>query len=292
MHVITGTTTVPMAVPFARGDMIEPTTAPADDNTQVQVFIFPTISMDLTAQPTQSERTDSPGPRGECTDGAVTDTDQRDNPGPTRRPDEPAVTPLGNVLCVNEAAVKDKDVVSLKLKAPSNCEDTRAKIQSVLEHLCGQDCKLELYQEDNSAEIVVYGQNIQDDAKGMAERFNNDNIKDKVGVEDAVPRWGKHSKAVLIAVLLCGLILAALLIAFYVIKNHLTQSKGHRLAEESFQVDEINQGNTLVSVTPLHPQEPLDKPTINGDSSENAASQPPQTNGHSATQNPVADTEM
>lgn len=61
---------------------------------------------------------------------------------------------------------------------------------------------------------------------------------------------------------------------------------------ESFQVDEENQANTLVSVAPL-PQEPVDKPTANGESPpENGNNLPPTTNGHSANQTQVADTEM
>lgn len=61
---------------------------------------------------------------------------------------------------------------------------------------------------------------------------------------------------------------------------------------DSFQVDEENQANTLVSVAPL-PQEPVDKPTINGESPpENGTNSPPTTNGHSANQTQVADTEM
>lgn len=64
------------------------------------------------------------------------------------------------------------------------------------------------------------------------------------------------------------------------------------LQAESFQVDEENQANTLVSVAPL-PQEPLDKPTANGESPpENGTNPAPTTNGHSQTQTPVADTEM
>lgn len=54
-----------------------------------------------------------------------------------------------------------------------------------------------------------------------------------------------------------------------------------------FQVDEQNQGNTLLSVAPLPPQEPVEKPSSNGESLES-----PPTNGHSATQTPVADSEM
>ncbi|KAL0191585.1 hypothetical protein M9458_014283, partial [Cirrhinus mrigala] len=54
---------------------------------------------------------------------------------------------------------------------------------------------------------------------------------------------------------------------------------------DSFQVDQENQGNTLLSVAPLPQQEPLDKPIVNGESPES-----PSTNGHSATQTQVADT--
>lgn len=57
-------------------------------------------------------------------------------------------------------------------------------------------------------------------------------------------------------------------------------------------MDEENQANTLVSVAPL-PQEPVDKPTVNGESPpENGTNATPTTNGHSANQTPVADTEM
>lgn len=63
-------------------------------------------------------------------------------------------------------------------------------------------------------------------------------------------------------------------------------------AQAEIQVDEENQANTLVSVAPL-PQEPLDKPTVNGESPpENGTSPTPTTNGHSASQAPVADTAM
>lgn len=57
-------------------------------------------------------------------------------------------------------------------------------------------------------------------------------------------------------------------------------------------MDEENQANTLVSVAPL-PQEPLDKPTVNDEpGAENGTNPTPTTNGHSASQTPVADTEM
>ncbi|KAK1795697.1 hypothetical protein P4O66_001187 [Electrophorus voltai] len=128
---------------------------------------------------------------------------------------------------------------------------------------------------------------IQADAKGMRDKFNNDNIKDKVDIEEAELIFVKYSRAVLVSVLLTGLLLAALLIAGYLLTTHRRQAKGMRVAEDLFQVDEQNQGNTLLSVTPLPSQEPLDKPTSNGESPES-----PPTNGYSTTQTPVADTQM
>ncbi|XP_067314625.1 hematopoietic progenitor cell antigen CD34 isoform X2 [Pseudorasbora parva] len=223
-----------------------------------------------TTQPTQPD-TEEP-----------THTQTHSNP-----PEKNSVTSKGNVVCVDKIPVRYKYDVLLKLKASSTCEETRVRIQSVLEHLCGEDCKLEIYQKDNTDEIIVYGDSIEADPEGMAGKFNNDNITDKVEVDEAVSRKGHHSKIVLISLLITGLLLAALLIAGYLLKTHRGQSKGLRLAEDSFQVDQDNQGNTLLSVAPLPQQEPLDKPIINGESPDS-----PPTNGHSATQTQVADTPM
>ncbi|XP_028303173.1 hematopoietic progenitor cell antigen CD34 isoform X2 [Gouania willdenowi] len=209
--------------------------------------------------------------------------------GPNNKP-MPSV-PRDDVVCVTKEAVQDKNAVNLKLKESSNCEETKVKIESVLQELCGEDCKLEIYQEDGSDEILVSGKYVEADVPGMANKFNNDNIKDKTDVQEAVPHWGKNSKLVLVSLLLAGLLLAALLVAGFYFKTHRKNSKGVRLAE-TYQVDEENQANTLVSVAPL-PQEPMDKPIINGESPpENGTNTSSATNGHSASQTPVADTEM
>ncbi|XP_060775415.1 uncharacterized protein si:ch211-286o17.1 isoform X2 [Neoarius graeffei] len=193
-----------------------------------------------------------------------------------------SLSQTSKVVCVDEAPVRDKDAVKLKLKTVSYCEENKAKIQSILEHLCGDSSKIELYQEARTNEMIISG-----DVKGMTDKFDNDNIKDKVGIIKAEPILVNHSQIVLISVLIAGLLLAALLIAAYILKTCNTEAKGARLAEELFQVDEQNQGNTLLSVAPLPPQEPVEKPTSNGESLDS-----PPTNGHSATQTPVADSEM
>ncbi|XP_029907867.1 hematopoietic progenitor cell antigen CD34 [Myripristis murdjan] len=298
-----------------RGDAMPSTTKSPETGTEGQKLVYPPFITSTShpaattpeeGGPAEQPEDGSPGDQGKAADeetGLKVNTvsletktleQQTKAPQPARGDGPnyvPQPAPPSDVICVTKEAVQDKDAVHLKLKAPSNCEDTRSKIASVLQELCGEDCKLNIFQEDNSDEILVSGQYVEDDAVGMAEKFNNDNIKDKTGVEEAVPQWGKNSKLVLVSLLLAGLLLAALLVAGYGLKTHRKNSKGVRLAE-SFQVDEENQANTLVSVAPL-PQEPLDKPTINGESPpENGTNTAPSTNGHSASQTAVADTEM
>ncbi|XP_046881647.1 hematopoietic progenitor cell antigen CD34-like [Hypomesus transpacificus] len=300
-----------------RGDMIADTSEePALATPQVQIFVWPdphftnpTYAPDVMDIGEEKDLTTPVAPEGEGKvepaaevehhrgDGGEDDLPQTQTQAPmiphTSQASGGVLLPEADVMCVNKEKVQDKDAVSLTLKTSSSCEETRLKIESVLEHLCGPDCKLEVYQEDNTNQILISGPYIDEDAKGMAEKFNNDNIKDKIDVEDAVPRWGKNSRVVLVSLLLAGLLLAALLVAGYYLKTHRgNNAKGVRLAE-SFQVDEENQANTLVSVAPLQPQEPVDKPTVNGESSpDDGRSQSTPTNGHSATQTPVADTQM
>ncbi|XP_034725307.1 hematopoietic progenitor cell antigen CD34 [Etheostoma cragini] len=295
-----------------RGDMI-PKATEASEPDDPQILVFPSVGA-LTEQTTAAAATPTATVGGDKTDSVPEEiADKKDeftvevhtdiakiveSVTPASMPARgdggkniPRPVPQEDVVCVTKEAVQDKNAVNLKLKASSNCKDSKMKIESVLQQLCGEDCKLDIYQEDNSGEVLVSGKYVEDDVVGMANKFNNDNIKDKTDVEEAVPRWGKNSKLVLVSLLLTGLLLAALLVAGYYLKTHRKNSKGVRLAE-SFQVDEENQANTLVSVAPL-PQEPLDKQTINGESPpENGTNPAPTTNGHSATQTPVADTEM
>lgn len=288
-----------MAQEGVRGDGdVKPTAATETTAPSGQVMVLPTLeSMKPSIQTTGSATetlTDGPITSGKTTNNVV-QTEQTtanpDIPAPnSARGDNLPETP--SVVCVGKDAVEGKNAVLVKLKSSTNCADTQKRLTDVLQELCGEACKLELYQEDNTDHVLVSGKYVEDDVTGMVNRFNNDNIKDKTDVQGATPRWGKNSKSVLISLLVTGLLLAALLIGLYYFKTHCKNSKGVRLAE-SFQVDEENQANTLVSVAPL-PQEPADKPTANGESPPENGTNPtnPTTNGHSATQNAVADTEM
>lgn len=59
-------------------------------------------------------------------------------------------------------------------------ENTRAKLQSVLQDLCGEDCKLEIFQEDRSDEIIVSGNYVEGQQK----------YKKKHCLKMCFTRWG------------------------------------------------------------------------------------------------------
>ncbi|XP_018616077.1 hematopoietic progenitor cell antigen CD34-like [Scleropages formosus] len=206
--------------------------------------------------------------------------------------------PQENIRCVE--SVKDEDAVHVWLQESSSCENTKEKLQEVVGMLCGNDCKLELFQADSSDKLIVRGENVLAAPNTMAEMFKNEEIKNKLGVLDAQVSWGKRPPTVLVSLLLAGLFLLVALLGGYCFKMHRAHSsKGMRLAEESYHGDEENQANTLVSVAPLSQPEPQEKPNINGESPDSGKTQPPAagtgsatTNGHSATKTPVADTEL
>ncbi|XP_048879451.1 uncharacterized protein si:ch211-286o17.1 isoform X2 [Brienomyrus brachyistius] len=198
------------------------------------------------------------------------------------------------IHCVEKEKINNRDAVKITLNHASNCALTKVKILNALPDICKTDCKIEFFQEENSKQVIMSGKTIEDDAQAMAMTLNKEKVKKKMDLKEAVPYWTKHSPTVLVSLLLAGLLLAALLIGCYVLKHHRGHStKGMKLADETFQVDEENQGNTLVSVAPLQPQEPqAPKPSINGESPDGGKCQAPPTNGHQTTKSPMADTEL
>lgn len=196
------------------------------------------------------------------------------------------------VKCVQKDAVTDRSAVKVELIESSTCEETKEAIESKLEEICGKPpCLIEIFQEDNTKDVTVTGKVIEGDVVGMSDKITA--LKADLGVESASPEHGKSSPAVFVSLLVTGLVAAAALIGAYLWKNNRrTNSKGMKLANESVMVDEENQGNTLVSVAPLNPPEPQEKPSLNGESPEAVKTQnpPAATNGHSATK--TADTEL
>ncbi|KAI4883591.1 hypothetical protein NFI96_020707, partial [Prochilodus magdalenae] len=124
------------------------------------------------------------------------------------------------------------------------------------------------------------------DAVKVAEKScSNCSVKAETSTDQKPP-------TVFVSLLVTGLLIAALLIGGYVWKNRRSNGKGMKLADDSVMADEENQGNTLVSVAPLNPPEPQEKPSLNGESPEAVKTQnpPTATNGHSTTK--TSDTEL
>lgn len=191
-----------------------------------------------------------------------------------------------NVECVDKEAVKDKDAVKVELSSESSCLETKRILEDSA--WCAGDCNLQVFQEENSNTYLVT--RADGGVKELSESLVSEGIKDQLGVVEAALQWGKQTPIVLVPLLIAGLLLAAAIIGCYYKKNYRGHNtKGMRLAEEAYPVDEENHGNTLVSVAPLNPPEILEKPA-NGDSQEAAKTHPPPTNGHSTTK--TADTEL
>lgn len=79
----------------------------------------------------------------------------------------------------------------------------------------------------------------------------------QTGVENAVTRWRKNSKLVLVSLLVTGLLLAALLVAGYYFKTHRKNSKGVRLVsilegKRCFRLLLHNEKNTTALSKQVH----------------------------------------
>ncbi|XP_071397048.1 hematopoietic progenitor cell antigen CD34 [Centroberyx affinis] len=206
--------------------------------------------------------------------------------------DAPAVVPhrpqlvVPDVKCVE--AIAENNAVEARVKT-NDCEATKSLIQSIPAAWCDLDtCRLDVSQNDNTIKMS------SPDAKlsNLAKVLQSENMTALLGVSDVKTPPSSSGSPVFVAVLLTGLLLAAALIGGYCLKTRRgSDAKGIRLAEETYPVDEENQGNTLVSVAPLNPPpETQEKPSVNGESPEPAKTQPPPTNGHSTAK--TADTEL
>ncbi|XP_046896375.1 hematopoietic progenitor cell antigen CD34-like [Hypomesus transpacificus] len=193
------------------------------------------------------------------------------------------------VVCVTEEALKDKDAVQVHLQSSSSCEDSKGVLEELLAPWCDSaPCQLDVFQEESTNNLLVTSPHAG--LKKLEEVLTRAEVKKALGASEVKAHPVKSSSAVFVSVLMAGLLLAAGLIGAYCVRirrGHNT--KGMRLSEETYPVDEENQGNTLVSVAPLTPPESQEKPALNGEAPEADKTQPPPTNGHSTK---TADTEL
>ncbi|KAJ8016896.1 hypothetical protein DPEC_G00012110 [Dallia pectoralis] len=200
-------------------------------------------------------------------------------------PEKTAPVSFGNatVKCVDNEATKNMDTIMIRLKSPSTCMNTKRILEE--SNWC-YGCNLQVFQEENSTSLVLTRTN--GPVKELVEILNTEPLKGQLGVESASAQSGLiRPSNVFTFMLIAGLLVAAALIVYYCWKNCCgDDAKG---MSPQCPVDQENQGNTLVSVAPLNPPEPLGKPA-NGDSQEASKPQAPPTNGHSAAK--TADTEL
>ncbi|XP_061698144.1 uncharacterized protein LOC133512471 isoform X2 [Syngnathoides biaculeatus] len=220
--------------------------------------------------------------------------------GPTGLNDDSSVvmelSDLSNVIttkpvveCVGKEEIDERKAVKATV-TKTDCEDTKQIVEESSIKCYTENCQIKVYQEGNNIQMV------RTDAKPntLVEALKGE-LKDKLGLTNLEEPLSSSSsssgRSVFVGILISGLLAAAAIIAGYCKCQRRTDSKGVKLAEEAYPVDQENQGNTLVSVAPLSPPtETQEKPNVNGESPEADKTEPPPTNGHSATK--TADTEL
>lgn len=205
----------------------------------------------------------------------------------------PAVVPVEivkyrpSVKCVGKDDISESHAVKVEVTT-DDCEATKRVIDENLAVLCEtQECELKIFQDEKMA--LMSSDNAP--LRALADAVQGEHLKDKLGVTK-VETPSSSSSSVFVGILVSGLLAALGIVVGYFKCQRRTDTKGVRLAEETYPVDQENQGNTLVSVAPLNPPpETTEKPSVNGESPEAAKTQPPPpTNGHSTTK--TADTEL
>ncbi|XP_059188296.1 uncharacterized protein cd34 [Centropristis striata] len=201
----------------------------------------------------------------------------------------PAVPVVPDVVCVGK-----EDFPSTFVRAElgtHDCEETKRTIENNPAVWCHKEnCKpnLKIFQDGKNLQIAsddVDPQTLQGALQGK-------HLKEKLGVTATEMPSSSSGYSVFVGILVTGLLAALAITVGYLKCQRRGDTKGVKLAEEAYPVDQDNQGNTLVSVAPLNPPpENPEKPSVNGESPEEVKTQPPPpTNGTSTTK--TADTEL
>ncbi|KAM8863860.1 uncharacterized protein cd34 [Spinachia spinachia] len=198
------------------------------------------------------------------------------------------VTRRANVMCVAKEEIPENSNIKRFALTTDDCEATKRIIQENPESWCNMEsCNLKIFQDGNWAHVT------SDDANmDLVEAFMSQHLNAKLD-ENKTDTSTSSGSSVFWGVLVSGLLAALAITLGYLKCQRRTDTKGVRLAEESYAVEQDNQGNTLVSVAPLNPSpETPEKPSVNGEAPEADKTQapPPPTNGHSTAK--TADTEM
>ncbi|XP_007553701.1 uncharacterized protein cd34 [Poecilia formosa] len=191
------------------------------------------------------------------------------------------------VVCVGKEEIPEQSAVKAQVGTKS-CNETKAIIEETPAPWCSSDkCDLKIFQEKNNILMT------SSDAKlsSLVEALKTEALKNKLNLKNVdVPKSSNTS--VFVGVLVTGLLAALGMIVGYFKCQRKPDTKGEKLAEKAFPVDQENQGNTLASEAPLiPPPETQEKPSVNGESLEAVKIETsPPTNGHSTAK--TADTEL
>ncbi|XP_023147426.2 uncharacterized protein cd34 [Amphiprion ocellaris] len=198
--------------------------------------------------------------------------------------DKAVKTVVPDVTCVGEEHRPETNAIKAVVDT-KDCEATKRIIQENPAAWCNKEtCLLEIFQDGNKVSVASNDA----DKSTLLSALQSKNLKDKLGL----PETKSSNYSVFVGILITGLLAALAITLGYFKCQRRPDTKGVKLAEEAYPVDQENQGNTLVSVAPLNPPpETPEKPSVNGESPEAAKTQPPPpTNGHSTTK--TADTEL
>ncbi|XP_058498596.1 uncharacterized protein cd34 [Solea solea] len=198
-------------------------------------------------------------------------------------PDIKVVVP--EVACVGKEDISESSAVKAVVKT-DDCEQTKSIIQKNPAGWCSSDnCNLQIFQDGKTMLVASEDSSLAI----LNEALQSDSLKDKLGVTKVGSSSGS---SVFAGILVTGLLAALAITIGYFKCQRKPESKGVRLAEEAYPVDQENQGNTLASEAPLNPPpETQEKPSVNGESPEAAKTEPPPpNNGHSTAK--TADTEL
>ncbi|KAG8589306.1 hypothetical protein GDO81_006344 [Engystomops pustulosus] len=209
---------------------------------------------------------------------------------------QPNIVP-GSITCQSLGTfTSTSKVVCFQLEEEKTCETLdKEKKEELRYFLCkimeSTECNITLHSSEIQPKCILWVPT----SKDAEQRLHNETALSDALVTYEM-QWAQisdhqtKSQKTMIALVTCGVLLAAFILAGYFLSNRESWSPGRqRLGEDPYCTETDSQGNTLVSVS-AHAQ---DKP--NNATRENGTGQtvtPSATNGHSTKKQNVSDTEL
>ncbi|XP_030076409.1 hematopoietic progenitor cell antigen CD34 [Microcaecilia unicolor] len=203
------------------------------------------------------------------------------------------------------------NVIHLELNESTTCESFKeVKGEKLVRILCelpnstflkSDQCHLQLSTSEVNPKYLLLILHDKDDAKKTFDVMQTQRSSfHQMGIQqyklEKVYDHLDRTRKTLIALLTCGLLLAAIVIAGLFLSNRQSWSPGRqRLGEDPYYTENDSQDNTVLSVASNDQSQLQEKPNLNGGTQENGTGQTvtaAASNGHSTRQHVVADTEL